>query len=206
MKKLCEETSVVVVSLLSMTMLLQLQFSLFITCIQKESEALLRLKNSFDDPSQYLASWNGVDCWNWNGVGCNPTAGHVTKNNLRRDYQVDYYSRLHSNSIDASLLEFKYLNYLDLSMNDFNYTQIPNFLGSLVKLTYLNLSLTLFFGKLPLHLENLTKLVALDLSSYRIWWDKMGRYWVDVSPFLLTNPLITWLQWTFQMLQIWWEC
>lgn len=70
-----------------------------------------------------------------------------------------------SNSIDTSLLDFKYLNYLDLSGNNFNNTQIPKFLGSMLELRYLDLSLASFYGKVPTHLGNLTKLVFLDLST-----------------------------------------
>ena len=137
-------------------------------CIQKEGEALLQFKNSFyKDPSYPLASWNnGTDCCSWKGVGCNQITGHVTIINLRHDYEVNFYSsRLYSNnSIDSSLLELKYLNYLDLSGNYFNNIQIPNFLGSMVELTYLNLSQASFSGKVPPQLGNLTKLNALDLS------------------------------------------
>lgn len=61
---------------------------LSITCIPKEREALLRFKRSFHDPYHRLASWNGTDCCNWNGVGCNQTTGHVAVLDLRNDYQV----------------------------------------------------------------------------------------------------------------------
>ncbi|KAL4018852.1 hypothetical protein IC575_022478 [Cucumis melo] len=165
MRKLSEKSSVVLVCVLCM-MLLLLPFCLSVTaaCVQKECEALLQFKNSFyDDPSHRLASWNGTDCCNWNGVGCHQITGHVTIIDLRYDYQVDSSPSYSNNSIDSSLLELKYLNYLDLSGNNF-YTQIPSFLGSMVELTYLNLSDTAVSGKVPPHLGNLTKLDTLDLS------------------------------------------
>ncbi|KAL0542010.1 hypothetical protein IC582_022096 [Cucumis melo] len=171
-------------------LLLQLQFCLSITtatCIQKEREALLQFKNNFYyDPSHRLASWNnGTDCCNWKGVGCNQITGHVTIIDLRSDdYQVDSYNSswpLYSNnSIDSSLLELKYLNYLDLSGNHFNFTQIPSFLGSMVELTYLNLSNTIISGKVPPHLGNLTKLKAFDLSfNYQLQSNNGDVEWIS---------------------------
>ncbi|XP_022929097.1 receptor-like protein 12 isoform X2 [Cucurbita moschata] len=153
-----------------LSMMVLLQFSLSrvsaVTCIQKEREALLQFKRGFWwDPSHRLASWNGTNCCNWYGVGCNQTTRHVIKIDLRSN-RLDYSSPLFNNSIDSSLLELKHLNYLDLSGNYFNYTQIPHFLGSMVELTYLNLSNAFFNAKvLPRHLGNLTKLVVLDLSN-----------------------------------------
>lgn len=133
-----------------------------ITCNEAEREALLKLRRSFADPSNRLASWRGTDCCNWDGVGCNETTGHVIKIDLRNN-QI-YSHALSSNSIDSGLLELKYLNYLDLSWNFFNYSKIPNFLGLMLELRYLNLSHASFQGKVPPRLGNLTKLVVLDLS------------------------------------------
>ena len=66
--------------------------------------------------------------------------------------------------LSPSLLELKYLNYLDLSYNDFQGIPIPNFIGSLNNLTYLNLSYASFAGMIPPHLGNLSNLLYLDLS------------------------------------------
>ncbi|KAG8381321.1 hypothetical protein BUALT_Bualt06G0110300 [Buddleja alternifolia] len=53
------------------------------------------------------------------------------------------------NQLDSSLLELKYLSYLDLSYNNFKRSPIPAFLGSMKQLQYLNLSAGNFNGIVP---------------------------------------------------------
>lgn len=67
--------------------------------------------------------------------------------------------------ISDSLVELQHLSYLDLSSNGFGWRTVPTFIGSLSKLTYLNLSYNWFIGALPYRLGNLSSLQSLDLRS-----------------------------------------
>ncbi|GFP86562.1 receptor-like protein 12 [Phtheirospermum japonicum] len=134
-----------------------------LNCVPRERKALLRFKESLsDDPSNNrLSSWktNSDDCCSWEGVECdNAATGHVVGLHLGD-------TKLHGNMIDSSLLELKYLSYLDLSLNDFNGSSIPAFLGSMKKLQYLNLSIASFAGVVPHQLGNLSSLRTLDLRD-----------------------------------------
>ncbi|KAI7735656.1 hypothetical protein M8C21_005203, partial [Ambrosia artemisiifolia] len=71
-----------------------------------------------------------------------------------------------SKKLSTSLRELRHLKYLDLSGNDFRENRIPEFIGSLNQLTYLNLSNSYFSGIIPYHIGNLSHLKILDLGSY----------------------------------------
>ncbi|KAL3652894.1 hypothetical protein CASFOL_002575 [Castilleja foliolosa] len=136
-------------------------------CFPREREALLRFKASFSDDqsNNMLSSWKAnSDCCAWPGVECD-NARHVVGLHLRNKDPWDLNKKIHNEAVDSSLLELKYLSYLDLSGNDFRWSPIPSFLGSMKHLQYLNLPYANFAGVVPHQLGNLSSLHTLDLGG-----------------------------------------
>ncbi|XP_027078260.2 receptor-like protein EIX2 [Coffea arabica] len=159
-------------------------------CIKEEREALVRFKQGLEDPSGRLSSWIGEDCCRWKGVSCNNQTGNVVKLDLRsydcylnggQDDPSNLNPSCMSGKISSSLLDLKHLNYLDLSMNNFQNNPVPEFLGSLDKLSYLDLSYSNFAGLVPPHLGNLSNLRYLDLGSNSLNSSQPGIWIADLS-------------------------
>ncbi|XP_060675985.1 receptor-like protein EIX1 [Ziziphus jujuba] len=126
-------------------------------CNENERQALLTFKQDLKDPMNQLSNWDeSGDCCNWTGIVCNKTTGHVLELHLANNL---------GGKINPSLLNLTYLNYLDLTMNDFGGIQIPSFIGSLKSLINLDLSNSGFTGIIPHQLGNLCMLKQLDLSD-----------------------------------------
>ncbi|KAK7308822.1 hypothetical protein RJT34_05083 [Clitoria ternatea] len=97
-----------------------------IHCNQKDKHALLNFKQGVIDPSGVLSSWSTQqDCCQWKGVMCNNITSRVTTLSLPCHTTLPTYtdkvdkSHCLTGSIHLSLVEFEFLNYLDLSNNDF---------------------------------------------------------------------------------------
>ncbi|KAK3422748.1 hypothetical protein EUGRSUZ_G03156 [Eucalyptus grandis] len=142
--------------------------------VEQEREALLQLRRSLVDPSGLLSSWEGRECCRWEGVNCDRVYGHVINLQLLPQPTKDEtstYSHMGSKlllacgELNSSLLRLRYLNHLDLSGIDSNHGRIPEFIGSMEELRYLNLSFANFYGMVPQQLGNLTELEVLDLHN-----------------------------------------
>nr|GME08534.1 receptor-like protein 12 [Ipomoea batatas]GME13189.1 receptor-like protein 12 [Ipomoea batatas] len=137
--------------------------NIIIRCIETERQALMAFKQSIVEDNGMLSSWGSdKECCKWWGVGCNNATGHVIRLDLHGNSSTHHY--LSAPKVSPSLLQLKHLNYLDLSYNEFQWSSIPEFIGSFQRLRVLNLHNANFAGAIPPHLGNLTNLRVLLLS------------------------------------------
>ncbi|WOL09004.1 LRR receptor-like serine/threonine-protein kinase FLS2 [Canna indica] len=132
-------------------------------CAAEELQAILQFKRGLVDPLNLLSSWRGQSCCQWRGLSCDNNS--IISIDLHNPYPNTFEFWNLSGRVDPSLLQLKFLSHLDLSNNNFNGLQIPEFVGSMKKLKYVNLSNAGFAGKIPSSLGNLSELQSLDLSS-----------------------------------------
>ncbi|WJZ87771.1 hypothetical protein VitviT2T_007123 [Vitis vinifera] len=134
-----------------------------LVCNQTEKRALLSFKHTLFDPAHRLSSWSThEDCCGWNGVYCHNITGRVIKLDLMNPSSSNFSL---GGKVSPALLQLEFLNYLNLSGNDFGGTPIPGFLGSMRSLTYLDLSFASFGGLIPPQLGNLSNLQYLSLGG-----------------------------------------
>ncbi|XP_030963591.1 receptor-like protein EIX1 [Quercus lobata] len=143
-----------------------------VRCIEIERVALQKFRKGLKDPFNRLSSWVGQDCCNWEGIGCSNQTSNVVKLDLGSSNLCDFEGGSQytpdqpnclSGKLDPSLQNLKYLSYLNLSNINFQGLSFPYFLGSLKKLTFLDLSFTMFSGVVSPSLGNLTNLSYLNL-------------------------------------------
>ncbi|KAK7831135.1 receptor-like protein eix2 [Quercus suber] len=125
-----------------------------------------KVRKGLVDDYDILSSWGSQDqkknCCKWKGVHCSKHTGHVLELDLRGDSEKTQPLR---GKLSFSLLELHHLSSLDLSYNDFNMSQIPEFLGSFNNLKHLYLLEAEFGGTIPYELGNLSHLESIDLSA-----------------------------------------
>ena len=179
-----------------------IQFSLSdgtsdVICSARERRALQRIKQGLVDQGNYLSSWTREACCSWKGIGCENITRHVVKINLSREPME---GASLGGDISTSLLDLNHLQYLDLSWNSFEGLQIPEYLGSLTGLRYLNLSNAGLTGDVPRQLGKQSSLQYLDiggisLDTENLDWisslsvlEVLDMSWVDL------NKASNWLQ------------
>ncbi|GKV49506.1 hypothetical protein SLEP1_g56256 [Rubroshorea leprosula] len=136
-------------------------------CSHEEAAALLQFKTSF--PIDYTVcytnyskteSWKeGIDCCSWDGVSCDNVTGHVIALDLSSDCLSGTFP---SNS---TLFLLKNLKSLNLSFNDFRFSEIPPEISQFTRLKHLDISHSEFSGQVPAEIAHLSKLVSLNLSD-----------------------------------------
>ncbi|PWA72931.1 leucine-rich repeat protein [Artemisia annua] len=135
-------------------------------CSKQERLALIKFKRSVNDVADMLSSWVGNDCCQWERVHCDKVTGKVDSLHLRGGDEIyAFQDGLVANEVSSSLRHLRNLKFLDLSAVYFQGSQIPEFIGSLKQLSYLNLSNAEFSGVIPPHIGNLSNLKVLDLKS-----------------------------------------
>ncbi|XP_074281722.1 receptor-like protein EIX2 isoform X2 [Silene latifolia] len=133
-------------------------------CKPSERVALLNFKHNltyFDE--DVSSTWEGDECCEWSRVVCDNTTGHILGLDLRSNGTNNFLKMKKLESL-VYLLQLKQLEALDLSDNDFTFSSIPRFMGSMKQLRYLAIANASLGGLVPYELGNLTNLESLDLS------------------------------------------
>ena len=148
-----------------------------IKCIEREREALLNFKHSLIDVYGMMSTWrdneNSPDCCNWKGIQCDHQTGLVTILSLPGNDTQHLSGTLNI----TSLFALQHIQHVDLSYSDFGGSQIPELMGSLTNLRYLNLSYSILAGSISTQLENLRQFSfrRTPLSTWKPYTFKVPR-------------------------------
>ncbi|KAK3444941.1 hypothetical protein EUGRSUZ_A00621 [Eucalyptus grandis] len=152
-------------------------------CFEDERDALLQLKQSLSSTSHILSSWNNKDCCQWTGVKCDRATGHVVMLKITPEYKFSFrlFGQISftASELNSSLLNLRYLSYLELSWIYFEKANILSDISSMKQLRYLNLSNSFGFATFASEWGNLTQLEVLDLNSYYYMGDVDDIQWVS---------------------------
>ncbi|XP_020104545.1 somatic embryogenesis receptor kinase 1-like [Ananas comosus] len=165
-----------------------------------EGDALSKLKNNLNDPTNVLQSWDPtlvnpctwfhVTCDNDNSVirvdlGNAQLSGTLVPDLgvLKNLQYLELYSNNISGSIPYELGNLTNLVSLDLYMNKFS-GPIPPTLGNLMNLRFLRLNNNSLSGQIPQSLTNITTLQVLDLSN-----NNLSGPVPSTGSFLLFTPI-----------------
>ncbi|KAL1189113.1 LRR receptor-like serine/threonine-protein kinase EFR [Cardamine amara subsp. amara] len=125
---------------------------------ETDMEALLEFKSQVSENKRdVLASWNhSSPVCNWIGVTCGRRRERVIS--------LDLGGFNLAGAISPSIGNLSFLRLLNLAENSFEST-IPQELGKLFRLQYLNMSYNLLEGRIPPSLSNCSRLSTIDLAS-----------------------------------------
>ncbi|KAI9101403.1 hypothetical protein K1719_023885 [Acacia pycnantha] len=181
-------------------MLPKVACGLRVHCNEKDHNLLLNFKHTVLDPSAILSSWSDEqDCCEWIGVQCDNTTGRVNKLSLPCSANTceDYKSHCLTGELRLSLLQLKFLNYLDLSYNDFQAIILNDYVNCPLhscqnssNLRYLDLSYNEDLHVDNLHwLSLLPSLKLLRLSGInlqgRVDWTRLGTLLPSITELYL---------------------
>ncbi|XP_043814035.1 receptor-like protein EIX2 [Manihot esculenta] len=162
-----------------------------VNCKASDRETLIDFKNGLVDPKNLLSSWEGSNCCQWWGVGCNNWTGDVIVVDIHNPDKVpescglrgEIRSSLHSSSFyqaaKSAVLEShgqrshgQHLSIVrgELEQNrnsigiDFLQGKLPPSIGNVTSLTHLALPGSSIEGNIPNSIFKLCSLEHLDLS------------------------------------------
>ncbi|XP_026417523.1 LRR receptor-like serine/threonine-protein kinase GSO1 [Papaver somniferum] len=168
--------------------------------------ALLSFRAPLTDPADRLSSWQ-VDrhqnCCEWYGIQCSTDSLHIISMDLRNvDLEITKRSSLYlaptntslTGTISPSLFKLTRLQYLDLSFNTLDYSQIQYQLSNFKNLVHLDVSFSQFSDSVTTQFSNLSSLRYLDISSFVQASDPASTGPYSVSEYPLTSPSINWVR------------